>query len=228
MPSRDTFRTSTTSTAASSGSSRISSALDGSRPAIRAPRRPRRIASTSKCAAEVPSDPDRPRQRLLHAPTARSSAGRYTIETRQSNNRRTHMRRPFVSRRSLTIAALAVGLSACNGNNGFNAGAPSVPLSSASLAQAQTQVPLKRTHHHGSSGKIQHVVIIIQENRSFNNLFYGFTGATTADVRLQHARSKDSAQAGRARNELGHRTRFASVSSMRATAPAASPAPTAG
>ncbi len=89
------------------------------------------------------------------------------------------MRRPFVSHRSLTIAALAVGLSACNGNNGFNAGAPSVPLSSASLAQAQTQVPLKRTHHHGSSGKIQHVVIIVQENRSFNNLFYGFPGATT-------------------------------------------------
>ena len=43
----------------------------------------------------------------------------------------------------------------------------------------ETQVPLKRTHHHGSSGKIQHVVIIIQENRSFNNLLYGFPGATT-------------------------------------------------
>jgi phospholipase C len=33
---------------------------------------------------------------------------------------------------------------------------------------------------HGSSGKIQHVVIIIQENRSFNNLFMSYPGATTA------------------------------------------------
>jgi phospholipase C len=31
-----------------------------------------------------------------------------------------------------------------------------------------------------SDSKIKHVVIIVQENRSFNNLFYGFPGATTA------------------------------------------------
>ncbi|MEO6990432.1 MAG: alkaline phosphatase family protein, partial [Candidatus Baltobacteraceae bacterium] len=31
-----------------------------------------------------------------------------------------------------------------------------------------------------ASGNIQHVVIIIQENRSFNNLFMGFPGATTS------------------------------------------------
>lgn len=29
------------------------------------------------------------------------------------------------------------------------------------------------------SGKIQHVIIIVQENRSFNNLFYGYPGAET-------------------------------------------------
>jgi phospholipase C len=34
--------------------------------------------------------------------------------------------------------------------------------------------------HHGSSGLIQHVVIIIQENRSLNNLFMGYPGATTS------------------------------------------------
>jgi len=34
-----------------------------------------------------------------------------------------------------------------------------------------------RTH---ANGKIQHVVIIFQENRSFDNLFYGFPGADTA------------------------------------------------
>ncbi len=35
-------------------------------------------------------------------------------------------------------------------------------------------------HHYPSGSKIQHVVIIVQENRSFNNLFYGFPGAKTA------------------------------------------------
>ena len=37
-----------------------------------------------------------------------------------------------------------------------------------------------RMHHFASSGKIQHIVIVVQENRSFNNLFYGFPGATTS------------------------------------------------
>lgn len=30
-----------------------------------------------------------------------------------------------------------------------------------------------------AKGKIKHVIIIVQENRSFNNLFYGYPGATT-------------------------------------------------
>lgn len=38
-------------------------------------------------------------------------------------------------------------------------------------------------HHHGSgSGAIQHVVLMIQENRTFNNLFEGFPGATSTKV----------------------------------------------
>jgi phospholipase C len=41
-------------------------------------------------------------------------------------------------------------------------------------------LPATLMHHHASSGKIQHIVIVVQENRSFNNLFYGFPGATTA------------------------------------------------
>ncbi len=76
---------------------------------------------------------------------------------------------------SLASAAFALGLSACNGSNGLTTNAPGVPRPS----QSQAQALLKRVHHHASSGKIQHVVIIIQENRSFNNLFYGFPGATT-------------------------------------------------
>jgi phospholipase C len=35
-------------------------------------------------------------------------------------------------------------------------------------------------HRSGGTTPIQHVIIIMQENRSFNNLFYGFPGATTA------------------------------------------------
>ncbi|HYL27741.1 MAG TPA: alkaline phosphatase family protein, partial [Candidatus Nitrosotalea sp.] len=41
--------------------------------------------------------------------------------------------------------------------------------------------PPQRERRRTSSGKIQHVVIIVQENRSFNNLFYGFPGAKTQD-----------------------------------------------
>ncbi|MBV8067070.1 MAG: hypothetical protein JO113_03755 [Candidatus Eremiobacteraeota bacterium] len=36
--------------------------------------------------------------------------------------------------------------------------------------------------HPSSGGKIQHVVVVIQENRSFNNMFLGFSGAITAKV----------------------------------------------
>ncbi|HEY2554899.1 MAG TPA: hypothetical protein VGI15_06595, partial [Candidatus Cybelea sp.] len=32
---------------------------------------------------------------------------------------------------------------------------------------------------HAVSAKIRHVVVIVQENRSLNNLFYGFPGADT-------------------------------------------------
>jgi phospholipase C len=35
-------------------------------------------------------------------------------------------------------------------------------------------------NHSGGSTPIQHIIIIMQENRSFNNLFYGFPGARTA------------------------------------------------
>jgi phospholipase C len=36
------------------------------------------------------------------------------------------------------------------------------------------------TRHRGSSSPIQHIVIIVQENRSFDNFFYGFPGANSA------------------------------------------------
>jgi phospholipase C len=70
---------------------------------------------------------------------------------------------------SIAASAFALLFAGCgaNGQGGYqNAGA--------ALPSAL------RTHHHSSSGKIQHVVIVVQENRSFNNLFYGFPGATTS------------------------------------------------
>ena len=59
--------------------------------------------------------------------------------------------------------ALALALSACSAG-GAPPGAPGA---------------LPQTLHRTSSSPIQHVVFIIQENRSFNNLFLGYPGATT-------------------------------------------------
>jgi phospholipase C len=61
---------------------------------------------------------------------------------------------------TLAIAVSAI-LCACGGN-GVLASPPGLPVARA----------LK--------SKIQHVVIIVQENRTFNNLFYGYPGAKTA------------------------------------------------
>src|SRR5580698_958383 len=65
---------------------------------------------------------------------------------------------------SLWLAAAAVALSACGGG-----GTSSLPRS------------IAFGRHHGSgSSPIQHVIIIVQENRSFNNLFAKFPGADGA------------------------------------------------
>ncbi len=75
------------------------------------------------------------------------------------------MGRSPCSIRPLAIAVFALILSGCSG------------LPPQRLAQAQG--PFEQFHRHRSSGKIQHVVIIIQENRTLNNLFLGFRGART-------------------------------------------------
>ena len=80
---------------------------------------------------------------------------------------------PFKSR-LVTVAGAALFLSACNGNSGPSS-SPGLPLAN----QQSEQAPFQRVHRPAASGKIQHVVIIVQENRSFNNLFYGFRGAHT-------------------------------------------------
>jgi phospholipase C len=73
--------------------------------------------------------------------------------------------------RPLALAAAALTLSACGAREGISV--PTVPSASLQALRAVAQ-PLRR-----SDGKIKHIVIIIQENRSFNNLFYGFPGAKT-------------------------------------------------
>jgi phospholipase C len=49
-----------------------------------------------------------------------------------------------------------------------------------STTPSQGVVGGRLSHHSGGTTPIQHIIIIMQENRSFNNLFYGFPGAKTA------------------------------------------------
>jgi len=85
---------------------------------------------------------------------------------------------PSISRasRTLSVAAFALFLSACGANSGLGV-SPGLPTVSSSHAF----VPSRRVHRGASSGKIKHIVIIVQENRSFNNLFRGYPGAKSAD-----------------------------------------------
>ncbi len=79
------------------------------------------------------------------------------------------MRSNFDTGRALTGAAVAVVLSACGGFS------PPKALSSASPQGDRTLI----SQLGSAETKIEHVVIIIQENRSFDNLFQGFPGADT-------------------------------------------------
>ncbi len=71
-----------------------------------------------------------------------------------------------MSARLAGVAALvALALSACASGGSGSTSAPLPP-------------PAARVHHRGSpSTPIQHVIIVIQENRSFDNLFATFPNA---------------------------------------------------
>src|SRR5580704_1854357 len=71
----------------------------------------------------------------------------------------------------ITLPLLCALAAACTvGDHGSSYANPSVvPL----IRESRLAAP------NSSSGKIQHVVIIFQENRSFDNLFQGFPGADT-------------------------------------------------
>ncbi len=92
-----------------------------------------------------------------------------------------------LSSRPLIMAAFGLVLSACNGNDGLTTSAPSMTLSSQSFARAS----LKQVHPR-SSGKIRHVVIIMQENRSLQQPFLRFPRGDEHDVRIRYALGKKS------------------------------------
>jgi phospholipase C len=90
---------------------------------------------------------------------------------------------------TIALAAFALFLSACNGNLAGTPAAPSAanaPSSPAVPAHPPQVAALTRAHRSSASGKIKHVIIVVQENRSFNNLFYKFPGATTATYGYTH------------------------------------------
>jgi phospholipase C len=81
---------------------------------------------------------------------------------------KTTMRRLLNLRLAVAVSAAAFAFSGCGGNPS-TAGLPNAAGPSAQ------QQDLRET----SGGKIQHVVVIIQENRSFDNLFQGYPNADT-------------------------------------------------
>lgn len=83
------------------------------------------------------------------------------------------MRLVFRTLQGLPVAAIAL-LCACSANGASHPG-QALPI----VESQQPAAPAHAIRRH-TTGKIQHVVIIVQENRSFNNLFYGYPGARTA------------------------------------------------
>jgi phospholipase C len=74
--------------------------------------------------------------------------------------------------RLCAAAVVAFALSACGGGGGASPGTPPI----ANPARGTVANPLARSK---GASKIKHVVIIVQENRSFDDLFQGYVGADT-------------------------------------------------
>ncbi|MBV8373454.1 MAG: hypothetical protein JOY69_09355, partial [Candidatus Eremiobacteraeota bacterium] len=72
------------------------------------------------------------------------------------------------------LFAAALALTACHG--GGAPGNSMLPAASLQALPGGIEGILPNGAH-----KIKHVIIIVQENRSFNNLFHGYPGAKTAD-----------------------------------------------
>jgi len=86
--------------------------------------------------------------------------------------------------RPLSLATSALTcclLSACSGGGG----SASVGATRSTDA-VHFDEPLARLHRKASSNPIQHVVVIIQENQSFDHLFNGYPGANTVSTGMTH------------------------------------------
>ncbi len=80
------------------------------------------------------------------------------------------------SRRFANVALCAIAtfaVSACSGS-------PSIPSSGVGAAVATSP------NLTSAASPIKHVIVVVQENRSFDNLFYGFPGADTAATGTLH------------------------------------------
>jgi len=75
---------------------------------------------------------------------------------------------------SLVLLTAAVGLASCGGSSG---------------TPAASSLPERVSHKKSSSNYIQHIVVIIQENRSFDDLFATFPGANGATQGLMKQQS---------------------------------------
>ena len=80
----------------------------------------------------------------------------------------------YAKQRHMTARAIIafVGAGAIAACSALRLGSPPLPQNDMSMHRAWTRP---------RSSPIKHVVFIIQENRSFNNLFMGYPGATTAE-----------------------------------------------
>jgi phospholipase C len=85
------------------------------------------------------------------------------------------MRGTSFKRWLLSIAVAALFATGCRGAGVGSS--PAIPFGGAQRREAPID-PL----HRGPLDKIKHIIIIIQENRSFNNLFNGYLGAKTTKV----------------------------------------------
>ena len=76
--------------------------------------------------------------------------------------------------------------------------------SQSSLPYMQSGAALRALNATGA-GKITHVVYIVQENRSFDNMFQGYPGADTVSQRQKFARPNDHATAVQLSDVVRHR-----------------------
>jgi phospholipase C len=81
------------------------------------------------------------------------------------------VRRKLQKSQPVAIAVAALLIAGCRGAGGASS-SPVLPVTY--LQRAQTTIIPDKTKH-----KIQHIVVLIQENRTVENLFYGYPGAMT-------------------------------------------------